>query len=151
MASDTIPWEDLSDREKENFRSLLHDRGIKVTIEEAAEYYGNKAKVEREATEPDDGPEKRCPDCYGEMTQEGLLLDGDPGFCPHCGADLVEGDGDASSLIREVTVPLTPGQMDGVETGARLTDATVEEFCRDAIRGRIQALENVLAEKRGGT
>lgn len=146
--SSRIPWSELSDRERENFRSLLHDHGIRVTVNEAREYYGNREKIEREATEPlDNDDDGLCSNCMGPITQESLLLEGEPGFCPHCGVDLAEGDRDPAELIETVEVRLTPGQHSAVVTGADLTDATPEEFCRDAIRSRVQALEKVIREQ----
>lgn len=141
------PWSELTERERENFRSFLHDHGIRVTVEDAREYYGNREKVEQDATEPLDNDGALCPNCMGPITQENLLLEGDAGFCPHCGEDLAEGGGDPADLIEEVTVRLTPGQLGAVEQGADLTDMTPEEFCRDAIRGQVQALEKVLKEE----
>lgn len=144
--SRSTPWSELSQRERENFRTFLHDHGIRVTVDEAREYYGNREKVEEDATEPLDDDGDLCPNCMGPITQEGLLLEGDAGFCPLCGEDLAEG-GDPAELIEEVTVKLTPGQFGAVRKGAELTEMMPEEFCRDAIRGQVQALENVLREE----
>lgn len=142
-------WDDLSDRDRENFRSFLHDHGITVSIEDAREYYGNPEKVEKDATEPLDDDGYLCPECMAPIDQEGLLLDGEPGFCPYCGEDLSAGPGDPSELIEEITVRITPELSSAIETGSDVTDETPEEFCRAAIRSRVQALERVLREHGG--
>lgn len=85
--SEPIPWGDLSDGDRENFTAMLNQRfGADLTVSDAAEYYGDREKVERELGDitDDDGP--ACSNCFNTITRYDLPELQATGECPHCGA-----------------------------------------------------------------
>jgi hypothetical protein len=93
MSRSIIPWSDLNLREKRNFQTFLWEHGLRVDLDEASDYYGNREKVERDAPEEiDDSVKWNCPNCFGPLTAVAIIEAA--GECVHCGHDLVDRPGE---------------------------------------------------------
>lgn len=88
---DPIPWVELSDADRENFAALLNRRyGADVTVEEAAEYYGNREKLEADYGTGERDPESplECSKCFTPLYRSDLPHLQLTGCCPNCGQQI---------------------------------------------------------------
>lgn len=87
-----VPWDELSQPERERFAQMLNRRyGASVTVEEAQEYYGNREKVEEDFGEDDRNPENapECPKCFTPLHRSDIPHLKKYGTCPNCGEVLL--------------------------------------------------------------
>jgi hypothetical protein len=86
--TDLIQWGELSQRDRENFTSMLNrEFDVDLEVEDAEQYYGNPGKVEQElGCLESAGPE--CSNCFTTLSPIDIEELEETGRCPHCGHDI---------------------------------------------------------------
>jgi len=86
---DPIPWDELSEGERRRFAAMLNRRfDASLSIDQAAEYYGNPTKVKDklgdiQTERSTGGPE--CPHCFDPLYKDDIPHLKKTGRCPNCG------------------------------------------------------------------
>jgi len=88
---DVVPWKDVPQADRENFTAMLNQRfDAGLSVEDAADYYGNREKIERDLGKMPDDDAPACGNCFQTITPQDMAELKRTGRCPHCGEDLRE-------------------------------------------------------------
>lgn len=138
---DFIPWEELPDSDRENFAALLNRRyGADVTVEEAAEYYGNREKLEADYGETERNPESRleCSKCFTPLYRSDLPSLKLTGCCPNCGEQIGPVPKPGECALCESTDSVEAVTVTNEETGV-VTEGYLCTSCRRDAQGESSA------------